>query len=187
MIVGLNMHQASNAGLGHRHHPTNLDHNMNGASGTVAVGPPSTEQLSYSVDNNTDSVDNYTMHHMHQYQHYESFNSSSQQSNHSILNGSAEATVHTQHQIYAPDDTQQLPQHTGILGLEQQFAHFGLQPNQQENSDHPSSGKNLEIEGDEPEDEPVKLFVGQVGYSRLTCCTFCQFNFIALLANLSIS
>jgi hypothetical protein len=183
MIVGLNMHQASNAGLGHHHHPTNLDHNMNGSTGSAAVGPPSTERLSYTVDNNTGSADSYAMHHMHQYQHYESFNSSSQQSNHSIVNGAVEATAHTPQQIYVPDDTQQLPQHNGMLGLEQQFAHFALQPNQQDDSDQPSSGKILDIDGDEAEEEPVKLFVGQVGYRRFIYESF-PYNVFAVISPL---
>ena len=166
MIVGLNIRQASSAGLGHHHHPTNLDHNMNGSTGTSAVGPPSTERFSYAVDNNSRSADSYTMHHMHQYQHYESFNSSSQQSNHSMVNSSAEATALTPQQIYVPEDIQQLPQHAGMLGLDEQFAQFGLQSNQQENSDQPSSGTKIDIDGDEAEEEPVKLFVGQVSYKR---------------------
>lgn len=170
MIVGLNMHQASNAGLGHHHHPTNLDHSLNGGTSSAAIAPPSTERLSYTVDNSTGSADSYPMHHLHRYQHYESFNSSSQQSNHSILNSTVEATVRAPQQIYVPvpNDTEQHPQHTGMLGLEQQFAHFGVQNNQQESTDQPSSSHNLEIEGDEAEEEPVKLFVGQVGFRRFS-------------------
>ena len=163
MIVGLNMHQASNAGLGHHHHPTNLDRSMNGGTGTTAVGPPLSDRLSYTVENSISSADSYTM---HQYQHYESFNSASQQSNHSIIHGSTEAATNAPQQIYVPDDTQQRPQPPGMLGLEQEFAHFGLQPNHLENSDHPSSSNILDFKGDEAEEEPVKLFVGQVRYRR---------------------
>jgi hypothetical protein len=184
MIVGINinMHKASNAGLGHHHHhPANLEHNsMNNVSSTTmatAVGPASTDRLTYATDhnNNTDdgTASDYTMHHLHQqYQHYDSFNSSSQQSTHSILN-TASATTNAPHQIYVSDDVQHLPQqHTGMLGLEQQFAQFHMQPPQQEgeNSDHPSEIPNDEyvteadntLEGEETEEEPVKLFVGQV-------------------------
>ena len=167
MIVGLNMHQASNAGLGHHHHSTNLDHTVNGDTGT-AVGPPATERLSYSVDsnNNTGSTESYPIPHLHQYQHYESFNSSSQQSSNSILKGAVEGAVYAPQQIYVPDNTEQLPQHPGMLGLEHQFAHFGLQTNQQDNSDHPSTSQNVDIEGDDADEEPVKLFVGQVGDTK---------------------
>jgi hypothetical protein len=183
MIVGLNMHQASNAGLGHHHHPTNLDHTVNGGTGS-AVGPPSTERF---VDNSNGSTDSYTIPYLHQYQHYESFNSSSQQSSNSIMKGSAEVAALAPQQIYVPDTTQQLPQYTGMLGLEQQFAQFGLQTNQQENTDQPSTSQNLDTDGDEAEEEPVKLFVGQVGWkihSRiLSSCYNCRpLNLIALLS-----
>jgi CUG-BP- and ETR3-like factor len=186
MIVGINinMHQASNAGLGHHHHhhPANLDHNnVNHASSTSAMdGPNSTDRLSYSTDHNNDDGTSaeYTMHQLQQqYQHYESFNSSSQQSNLSTSNVTAAATTTTNapHRIYTSEDAQRLPQQqqlTGILGLEEQFAQFHMHSQQQdvEHSDHPSEIPNDDyvteadnrLEGEQTEEEPVKLFVGQV-------------------------
>jgi hypothetical protein len=80
-------------------------------------------------------------------------------------------------QMYATDPmTAQLHQQQIMGQLEAQFGHFGLLE-QPCNSDHlDSSGHNSnsdnnnaeDIEGDEAEEEPVKLFVGQVS----DCCFF---------------
>jgi hypothetical protein len=50
------------------------------------------------------------------------------------------------------------------LGLEQQLAHFRISTPPEGTTDHPSSVYNGSdhAEGDETEEEPVKLFVGQV-------------------------
>jgi hypothetical protein len=58
------------------------------------------------------------------------------------------------------------------LGLEQQFANFDLHSDQLQNSDQPSLGKNLDAEGDDADEEPVKLFVGQVSNKSLSSSRF---------------
>ena len=67
-------------------------------------------------------------------------------------------------------------QHLGMIGLEQQFAQFGLHPSEHgsslADSGHDSSENNTENnEGEETEEEPLKLFVGQV---RLPFDDACQ-------------
>ena len=66
--------------------------------------------------------------------------------------------------------------HLGMIGLEQQFAQFGLHPSEHgsslADSGHDSSENNTENnEGEETEEEPLKLFVGQV---RLPFDDACQ-------------
>jgi hypothetical protein len=166
MIVGINMHQASNAGLGNHHYnAVNLDHNesVSASDAPTAVGRLSTQRLSYVPTNVNGSVDDDEMHRNHQYQHFESFNSSSHQSNHSIADISMEAAVNPPHQKHG--ELQQ--QHPGILGLEHHFSQFGMQTHSHKNLDPPTTTvRNLDADNtldvEEVEEEPVKLFVGQV-------------------------
>jgi hypothetical protein len=76
--------------------------------------------------------------------------------------------------VYVSDQValqqQQLHQHHIMGQLEAQFAHFGVQEHHIHSEHLDSSGNNSnsdnnaeDVEGEETDDEPLKLFVGQVG------------------------
>jgi hypothetical protein len=148
MIVGISMHQPTSAGA----HPP-LDHHN---------AEHNAEELGYAEDGG---------YNMHQYDHHQSAAAASMM--HSTMNGNAH---HHHHQVYVSSEglmgqQQQQAQHPGMLGLEQQFAQFGM--HQQEGSDqlansaHNGSSENNDTEhneGEDLEEEPVKLFVGQVSF-----------------------
>ncbi len=81
------------------------------------------------------------------------------------MNGTPPSQVY----VAAPQMPGQHP-HPGMMGLEQQFSQFGMQENagadplaSNGNTDSSENNDTENNEGEEGEEEPVKLFVGQVG------------------------
>jgi hypothetical protein len=160
MIAGISMHQPSSAGA--HHLPTTLDHHSGAEQLHTA------QDLGYAdVDNDAISYGMQLNHaHHHHYEPAAAQQPVMQHHDTGAMNGAA-ASAH--HQPYLSNGImQQQPQHPGIMVLEQQFARFGIQqegPDQLANSAHNDSSDNNDTEhneGEDLEEEPVKLFVGQV-------------------------
>lgn len=168
MIVGITMHQPPVSAAAH---PA-LDHLHNSSSNNI-----SNAEASEFVPGGGYVEDNtYSTHHYHHHHHYESATTMNavaasavpptMQQHTSSMNDDA-----VQHPVYVSSSEVQQQHHSGMMvGMEQQFAQFGIQ--QQDGTDrlassaHNDSSENNDTEhnegGEDLEEEPVKLFVGQV-------------------------
>jgi hypothetical protein len=185
MIVGINMHPPSSVGLGHHHHhhhhPANLDHHSDRSSTSAVAAAAATtattttntsvgtQRMSYGGGDGAAAnhdLSDYTALHLQPLNYQYCYEPSPVVMVHPTTTTAATTTTrHGSHGDGAPmphaaaDDT---------LGLEQQLAHFRISTPPEGTTDHPSSVYNGSdhAEGDETEEEPVKLFVGQVSVAR---------------------
>lgn len=188
MIAGLSMHHPASVVGGAHHLPPTLDYNNSHNNHNNSNSNGSTEQEHASAESalgyaEADDGTGYYQQQQQLHHHYESA-AAPPMAHAAAMNGTTAAAAavvhHHHHQLYAPqpeglmEQQQHAQLHPGMMGLEQQFAHFGIQQQLQQHeggsdqlahSTHNDSSENNDTEhneGEDLEEEPVKLFVGQV-------------------------